>query len=118
MRPRLASLRIRHIWKPKKEGTVADYVITGKKMNDARTRIVAAEVRQDQGEDHGKPEMWGRGQVITAIEYGKSFLTARKSPMSWTRGWKIHIVVVDGQKFIRTDGNAVKADHLGELPDL
>ena len=97
---------------------MADYVITGKKMNDAGTRIVAAEVRQDQGEDHGKPERWGRDQVIRSIEYGKSFLTAQKSPRSWTRGRSVHIVVVDDQKFIRTDGSAVKADHLGELPDL
>ena len=92
--------------------------ITGTKMNDAGTRIVEAEVRQDLGEDHGKPEMWGRGQVITAIEYGKSFLTARKSLRSWTRGANVHVVEVDGNRFLRTDTSPVKADYVGELPDL
>ena len=88
-------------------------------MNDAKTKIVAVEVREDRSEKLGQPSRWGRGEVIAAIEGGKTFVTGIKTDEGkFRKGAEVHVVEVSGEKFIRTDRNSVKADNLGELPDF
>ncbi len=99
---------------------MADYVITAKKMNDAGTKVVALEVRQDFGRAFGTSDYWGRGAVTSAIEAdGKTFVTATQPDGDvWRRWWPVQVVRFGEDAFLRTDGNSVKADLLDPVPDL
>ncbi len=46
------------------------------------------------------------------------FKTITEGSTGWKEGQEIHIVVISGKKYIRTDQNAEEADNLENLPEL
>jgi len=66
------------------------------------------------------PLMYDRNAVVQSIDNDDKWYTCvlkekRGARNIWTLKAEIHVVEVDGEKFIRIDGNKMKADNLGEL---
>ena len=59
-----------------------------------------------------------RRDLINDIEAGKVVVTAtfNEGENRYTKGSAVHVVSVDGAKYLRTDGNTEAADNLGTLP--
>lgn len=99
----------------------ADYCIAAKQMDTNNVRIVKVRVFPDLGDGLGSPEVWLRSQVVTALENNKTFVTtppSRNEPGKVVRGEDVHVVEINGTKYIRTDRNQTTSDNLGNLPDF
>lgn len=97
----------------------ADYLVSAVRYNTQRERIEKVKVHEDKGESIGNAKEWARKEVVAAITENSTFCTIlRSNDNKWRRGEDIHVVVVGGEKFIRTDANAEKQDNLGELPEF
>ncbi len=97
----------------------ADYCISAVRYNAAHTHIDAVRVHQDLGETLGQGSIWTRTQVVATIDRRSSICTTFKgTDGKWRCGAAVEVVVLDGQRFLRTDSNQRKADNLGNLPEL
>ena len=95
----------------------ADFLITCTTHDSTGHRIVSVGAVPDLGDITGPGATWTRDLVIKAIERGFSFRTApRGTDSKLTKGALVEVVTIHGEKFLRTDRNAVKADNLGALP--
>ena len=95
----------------------ADFGIFRVKYHRERTAIQEVEVRADLGETFGNPQKASRLDVVAAIERGQTFVTVYSQDGKSTKGQDVRVVVVHGQKYIRSDRDAIKADNLGALPE-
>lgn len=58
-----------------------------------------------------------RSTVINDIEGGKSVMTAvKKSDGKYYAGEDVHVITVNGSKYLRTDANKTPKDNLENLP--
>ena len=96
----------------------ADYGISQVRYNQARTHIEKVKVHVDGGETIGAASEWSRSQVVSAIENGKTFVTILKGSEGWKKGQDVHLVTVNGTKYIRTDRNSRASDNLENLPEF
>lgn len=96
----------------------ADWCVTAVGYNEDKSRIVEVEVRPDTGDTIGSASRKTRQRVIEDIERGVSFNTIFLTEGKWTRGAMVEVVVINGQKFLRTDRNQRTADNLGALPEF
>lgn len=96
----------------------ADYVITAVRYTPNGSHISDLEVRVDNGETINAGTEWTRQQVIQAIDNRYTFVTAILRDGSWRRGADVHAVTIGRERFLRTDRNQLRADNLGELPEL
>lgn len=95
----------------------ADYLISAVRYNEAETHIEKVRVHSDNGESVGSASEWTRAEVVSRLEAGYSFVTIfKKSDGNWRKGATVRIVVIHGEKFIRTDADQTKEDNLGSLP--
>ena len=95
----------------------ADYLISAVRYNAAETHIEKVRVHVDKGDKIGSASDWARSEVITRLEAGYSFVTiVLGSNDKWQLGATVQIVVIHGEKFIRTDADRTKEDNLGSLP--
>ena len=96
----------------------ADYCIWTKHYDLEHKRIVNVKLFPDKEDGLGTESEWTRTQVVSAIEAGTAFVTILKKPdKNFKRGQDVHIITVDGVKYIRTDQNKTKADNLENLPE-
>jgi hypothetical protein len=58
-----------------------------------------------------------RQDVVLAIQRGTTFVTAFVRDGKLQRGEDVRIVTINGERYIRTDNNSVRADNLGNLPE-
>jgi hypothetical protein len=96
----------------------ADYGISHVRYNYSGSHIVEVQVHEDRGSKLGSSTEMTRNKVVSEIEKGPTFVTITKSNGKWKRGEDVHIVKVQGVKYIRTDRNAVASDNLGDLPEF
>ena len=97
----------------------ADYGISGVRYDDKRTHIAKVKVHEDKGDKFGGAEEWLRNQVVSAMEHGKTFVTILEgADGKWSKGQDVHIITVDGMKYIRTDQNRRASDNLENLPEF
>lgn len=97
----------------------ADFVIMSVKHAANAGSIESVGASPDLGDIFGPRATWTKDLVIKAIERGFSFRTApRGADGKVSKGALIEVVTVHGEKFLRTDRNAVKADNLGALPEF
>lgn len=96
----------------------ADYAITAIRYNRNRTHIEYLQVRQDDGNTLGFPLSRSRSQIVNLIKTGTTFVTAYERGAKWQRGDNVHVVVINGISYLRTDGNRVSKDNLGNLPEF
>ena len=97
----------------------ADYGISKVRYNAERTHITKVKVHEDKGDTIGSAAEWTRNQVVSAIEGGKSFVTILQgNDNKWKKGQDVHIITINGVKYIRTDQNRRASDNLENLPEF
>ena len=98
----------------------ADYAITGVKheFRHGHGAIIEVESRADNGNALASPERVARLRVVNAIRRGVTFVTAYRNGDKWERGADVRVIEIHGEYFLRTDRDRIRADNLGELPEL
>lgn len=97
--------------------TWGDFAITAVRYNDDNTRIVKVKRREVHSDHLSSGTAVQRMMVVSGIEGGDDYTTAVKNKNDkWELGDEIHVLPVDGEKFIRTDQSDTKEDNLGGLP--
>ncbi len=97
---------------------MADYYISKVKYNDEHTRIVAALVHPSVNGNVGEGIRKSRTDIVTSINGGKAYKTIIWRDGQWRLGADVHVVRMGSGSYIRTDGNSIEADNLGDLPEL
>jgi hypothetical protein len=96
----------------------ADYGVTEVKYNSIGKYIEWVKVGKFNGSSFGIRENWLRTKVISELESGKTFITVVKHGDKLRKGTEIHIVNVNGKKYIRTDKDNTASDNLENLPEF
>lgn len=99
-------------------GKWADYLISRVRYTTDHKRIDEVEVYTDDGNQVKKYDNMNREKVVSFLKKGLKFMTIRKNSDGWNRGDNVIPYEVDGEYFIRTDGNKIKEDNLGELDEF
>lgn len=95
----------------------ADYGISAVRYDSDDQYIEKVKVHKDNGETIGSEEIWTRKEVISKIDEKKTFVTIlRTNEGKWNKGANVHIITVDGSRYIRTDSNNRAKDNLENLP--
>ena len=95
-----------------------EYWVSHKRMNQEETRIERIMAMMVTVNGLSLPLAYDRKDVIQGIQKGDNWYTCLQKDESWSITAEIHVVEVDGEYFIRTDGNNIKSDNLGELPEF
>ena len=95
----------------------ANYLIS-KVRYDSENLISIAMRHQDTdlGITYGEPV--DRLTIASDIKNGLSYITIYNGKNSWKKGHKIQTFSIGGAPYLRIDGNKVKLDYLGDLPEL
>jgi hypothetical protein len=97
----------------------ADYVITAVKFKKEKRHIEQVKLMKDNGEKLDYEQIASRIEVVQFLNSGITFVTAYKNIQNkWQKGDNVSVVQINNIKFIRTDGNNVEEDNLGELPEF
>jgi hypothetical protein len=95
----------------------ADYVITCVTYDKDHERIISCGVRVDNGDTIG-PEVKQDRETIAKNLEKFTYITAYEGEENkWKKGDTVIKYKIDDTYFIRTDGNKVKSDNLGKLPE-
>nr|WP_255464623.1 DUF5679 domain-containing protein [Nitrosopumilus sp. b2] len=95
----------------------ADYLISEVSYDTQHLISIAIRHRDtDQGITKGKPI--DRLAISSDIKNGISYVTIYSTKNSWKKGHKIQTFSINGEPFLRIDGNKVKLDYLGDLPNV
>lgn len=96
----------------------ADFEISKVRYDSAESHIVAVMCHEDSGGDSIATGVeTTRATIVSRIGSGKTVVTTRlNSEGKYMRGEDVRVVVIDGEKYIRTDANNTKSDNLGTLP--
>ncbi len=96
----------------------ADFAVVSVKYNSLRTAIVELVVMPDTGEGFGARYAVARTDVVAAIEHERTFITVRElGGNRYARGEDVRVFAIHGERFLRSDRNAVRSDNLGSLPE-
>ena len=98
----------------------ADYCISAVRYDAEHSHIVKVRVHAYSDTGIGGYSEWTRSDVVNAIQRGSTFVTITLSQdkRTWHKGEDVHIVTVNGVKYLRTDANSRAADNLGNLPEF
>lgn len=96
----------------------ADYVITAVKFKTEKRHIEQVKIMEDNGEQLLAEQITSRQEIVSAIGRGVSFVTAYPKDGKWQRGDNVEVVIINNTQFIRTDGDRIEEDNLGELPEF
>ena len=98
----------------------ATYLISAVRYDSAGTHIDKVRVHPDNGNTVGPGTEQLRQRVVSLIDAGTTFatITFDGSNNTWRYGAKVEVILIDGQKFIRTVPDRTKADNLGSLPEF
>ena len=96
----------------------ADYVITHVSYNEEKSRILCVKQRMDKGDQLGDSTIKTRSEVVDKLTNGSTYITAYHENSKWKKGDRVIAYEIDGTYFIRTDGNKIKKDNLGELSEF
>jgi Protein of unknown function (DUF3892) len=95
----------------------ADYLITAKRFNSAKTHIDEVEVCADNGDTTGSPTRIKRATVVSKLDSGYTYCTATlSSDKKLQKGAEVKIYKYEGEKFIKTKADGIKKDNLDNLP--
>jgi len=61
---------------------------------------------------------YGRRQVLDSLGRGDQWVTIRQEGSDWMTVDRVNLVDAGGVTYLRTDGQPVAADDLGNLPGL
>jgi hypothetical protein len=96
-----------------------NYVISCVKYDDSEKLIELVGQHRWLGNGQFEPQktMVRRSIVITNIDVGLVSYTVYQNDGKWHLGGKLVKFMLNEKEFIRTDGNKIEADSLGDLPE-
>jgi len=96
----------------------ADYLISAVRYDSTGSHIEKVKAHIDNGDSVGSGSEVLRSTVVRHIESGTTYSTITSNPTTdkWSRGADVGVVLIDGEKYIRTDRDKTKKDNLGQLP--
>ena len=96
-----------------------EFGITTVRYNSDHEQIIAVKTCNLKNVNVGDEFQETRIEVINNISNGYIYNTLFERPL-WKLnfGARVEVIQVDGEYFIRTDGNKIKNDNLGELPEF
>lgn len=97
---------------------VLRYGISAVRYNQARSHIDYVKVHEIIDNTVNNPETWSRNDVVSKLESKYSFITILKTSTGWNAGEDVHVIIVNGRKYIRTDRNNTESDNLKDLPEF
>jgi hypothetical protein len=103
---------------------VSEYVVIGARMEEHCVR--EAQVLMVTVEGAANPSVYDRGDIIRSIEGDDFWRVGRIKEKVYGEFGRdvleldapIHVVDVEGEKFLRTDRQKVREDELGDLPEV
>jgi len=94
----------------------ADYLISEVSYGSDHLILVATRHNDtDKGITRGKPI--DRLTIASDIKNGLTYITIYSGKNSWKKGHKLETFSIGGSPYLRIDGNKVKLDYLGDLPE-
>ena len=93
----------------------ADYLIS-EVSYDSKHLISVAIRHQDTDKGITKGTLVDRLTISSDIKNGLSYITIYTGKNSWKKGHRINTFSINGDPFLRIDGNKVELDSLGDLP--
>lgn len=96
----------------------ADFGISAVRYDSEHERIVALLCHADERPGFPPGVERPREVVVSEIEAGRKGITLTRFDGRWQYGAEVNVFRVNGTAFIRTDGNSIEADNLGELPEF
>ncbi len=94
----------------------ADYLISEVSYDSEHLILVATRHQDtDKGITPGKPV--DRLTIASDIKNGIFYITIYSGNNSWRKGHKLETFSIGGSPYLRIDGNKVKLDYLGDLPE-
>jgi len=94
----------------------ADYLISEVSYDSDHLILVATRHNDsDKGITKGKPI--DRLTIASDIKNGLTYITIYSGKNSWKKGHKLETFSIGGSPYLRIDGNKVKLDFLGDLPE-
>ena len=97
----------------------ADYCISKVRYDVDHEYIDQVKVHVDKGDNLSSATTEKRSWVVDKIESGKTFITVTTNKEGdFLKGQEIHIIKVNGKKFLRTDQNSTENDNLENLPEF
>lgn len=94
-----------------------DYAITAVRYNNDETRIEQVKRKYVKPKNLTNTKTVSRSSIVSSIGSGNEYTTAIKNDNGkWSLGDPVHVLEVNGKKFIRTDQSDTKEDNLGGLP--
>jgi hypothetical protein len=97
----------------------ADYLISSVRTNPTSCLVDSMEIHSDFGNMVCETVIASRADVIANIKRGITYSTVFKTAMGkWRKGDDVHLVIVNGQEYLRTDSECVAKDQFDEVPEL
>jgi hypothetical protein len=96
----------------------ADYLISKVRYNEQHTRIIKVIQHLDNDASVGGGTEVTRLDVVDNLKKGKTYCTIYWNNTQWSKGDNVIPYKKDGEYFIRTDGNKIEQDNLGNLPEF
>jgi len=95
----------------------ADYLISEVSYRPNHL-IKIAKRHKDSESGISQGQFIDRLTIASDIKKGYSYMTVYEGLSSWKKGNKINTFRINGEPFIRVDGNKVSLDNLGDLPEV
>ena len=95
----------------------ADFIISRVRYDDDHSRIIECEVFPDFGEGLGAKTHHSRTTIASNLENNHYLTVYKNEKGNFIKGDNVIRYLLDGEYFIRTDGNKLKKDNLGKLPE-
>jgi hypothetical protein len=96
----------------------ADFGISAVKYNAAHTHIDKVIIHTLYGGTIGVSIEQSRQNIISAIKKTVTVVTIFKKAGEWVKGQPVHIIKVNGTKYLKTVENGKEADNLENLPEF
>ncbi|EPA06506.1 hypothetical protein [Candidatus Nitrosarchaeum limnium] len=95
----------------------ADYLISS--VSYTPERLISGAIRHEDTEKGiTNGEQVDRITLTSDIKHGLSYITIYSGKDSWKKGYKLKIFSIDGEYYLRIDGNKAKLDYLGDIPEI
>jgi hypothetical protein len=62
-------------------------------------------------------KVYERKELIRLVRDGKRFVVVRREGNQWRMGERVHAYEIDGEWYLRTDGQLTPGDNLGQIAE-
>lgn len=97
-------------------GHHARYIATHYRRGERPGYVAGVRLLERREDDFEDRDLVDREEILEMLDEGERIFTWDDDGEGL--GGEIELVRVDGERFMRTDGEQLRADHLGDLPEI